>query len=372
MQVAVKADIAIIGGGIIGAACAYYLAQKNLKIIVIDHYKNPATNVGMGHLVRSDDDPDEFNLTHHSMSLWHDILPHMPSNCQWKQCGTLWLAMNDAELEISKTKQKLLADCNIASTILSKAGVQKLEPMVQGNITGGMQIPSDGIIYAPGVTHWFLNSSENIIQKFDTALHLEENIIELASGQKIEAENIIIATGLEYEQFTPFIDIVAKKGQLAITDRYPKIFDHELVELGYNTSVHTIEGSSIAFNIQHRPTGQIFIGSSREFNQTDKTINFPLFQQMLKRAHDFVPALKDLNIIRCWTGVRAATADRLPVIDKHPNYKNIYIAMGFEGMGIVAAPAAASLISNMIYNQASPYDLSKFKADRFLKENSSR
>ena len=76
---------------------------------------------------------------------------------------------------------------------------------------------------------------------------------------------------------------------MLITDRYPGTVHHQLVELGYVTSAHHATGPSVAFNVQPRPTGQLLIGSSREFDDTSRNLNFPMLEQMLRRAVDYLP-----------------------------------------------------------------------------------
>lgn len=95
---------------------------------------------------------------------------------------------------------------------------------------------------------------------------------------------------------------------MAITDRYPELnVKHTLVALAYAASTQATSGISVACNIQPRPTGQLFIGSSRQFNTVDPTVEPEVFTRVLKEAADYFPALADLNVIRAWTGFRAAT-----------------------------------------------------------------
>lgn len=80
---------------------------------------------------------------------------------------------------------------------------------------------------------------------------------------------------------------------MAITDRYGPLLSHQLVELGYGASAHA-GGTSVAFNIQPRPTGQLLIGSSRQFDNTDREVDLPLLAQMLARARHFYPLWRRL------------------------------------------------------------------------------
>ena len=93
---------------------------------------------------------------------------------------------------------------------------------------------------------------------------------------------------------------------------------HQLVELGYLKSAHSTIGDSVAFNVQPRKTGQILIGSSRQYDVEDKQVDNPILLRMLCRAEEYMPSLGPMSAIRVWTGFRASTPDKLPLIGPWP------------------------------------------------------
>src|SRR3954466_11612590 len=125
---------------------------------------------------------------------------------------------------------------------------------------------------------------------------------------------LINAAGAQAALLTPELPIVPRKGHLAITDRAPGFVRHQLVELGYLTSAHAMTSESVAFNVQPRSTGQVLIGSSRELVGWDASMNRAILSRMLARAAQLMPVLRDVSIVRCWTGFRPATPDKLPLI----------------------------------------------------------
>jgi glycine/D-amino acid oxidase-like deaminating enzyme len=74
---------------------------------------------------------------------------------------------------------------------------------------------------------------------------------------------------------------------------------------------------------------------------------------MLQRALEYTPGLANLSGIRAWTGFRAATPDKLPLIGLCPGYENVYLATGHEGLGIATSMATARLLSDMILGRES-------------------
>jgi D-hydroxyproline dehydrogenase subunit beta len=158
------------------------------------------------------------------------------------------------------------------------------------------------------------------------------------------------------------LDMKPRKGHLAITGRYPGFVQHQLIELGYLKSAHGSTADSVAFNVQPRATGQVLIGSSRQFGATHKAIDPPMLQRMLERAVDYMPQLASLNVIRTWTGFRAATSDSLPLIG--PLRENLYLATGHEGLGITTSLGTAHLIASAVLQLKSEIDPTPYLPDR--------
>lgn len=158
----------------------------------------------------------------------------------------------------------------------------------------------------------------------------------------------------------PGIDVRPRKGHLLITNRYPGFVHHQLVELGYLKSAHSFTSESVAFNIQPRKTGQMLLGSSRQFDKDSSEVNHAILARMISRAGEFVPNLGRLSAIRTWTGFRAATPDKLPLIGPVPGHDNLFLATGHEGLGITTSLGTAQLLVDQLLHRdteipAAPY-----------------
>ena len=113
--------------------------------------------------------------------------------------------------------------------------------------------------------------------------------------RKLGAQAVILAGGTHVTELCPELPVEPKKGHLLITDRYPGRISHTLVELGYVTSAHNATGPSTAANIQPRPTGQLFIGASRQFGTLDPEVEPWMLAKMLRRAVHYMPGLAQLK-----------------------------------------------------------------------------
>lgn len=360
-------DAIVVGAGIIGASCAFELARQGLTVKVIDAGLRGATAAGMGHLLILDDNADELALSQYSLAKWREWGEAMPSDVAYKRNGTMWLAETEEELAFAERKGEILKNAGVRCELLSANRTRDLEPMLTSKVLGSLQIPDDGIIYAPQAANWLIQEqSQRISLHHAKVSYIDENGVIDEQGVHHPAPIVILANGLQAPELLPDIPLVGKKGHVAITDRYPHTMRHTLVELGYISSAHQASGDSVVCNIQPRPTGQLFIGATRQFDNYDHQVDSDILGKLMRRAMHFVPDLESLNIIRSWTGFRAATPDSQPLIGRHPLHDNVWLALGHEGLGITAAPGTAALLISQILNQTRPFSEAAFSPNRFL------
>jgi glycine/D-amino acid oxidase-like deaminating enzyme len=178
-----------------------------------------------------------------------------------------------------------------------------------------------------------------------TAISLAPDGVRLKNGQVVHAGAVVIANGARSVELVPDLPVRPRKGHLVITDRYTDFVRHQLVELGYTRNAHASSGDSVSFNVQPRNTGQILIGSSRQFDAYTSEVDYHILGQMLTLAIKYLPELQQLSCIRIWTGFRAATPDGLPLIGPHPERAGVWLATGHEGLGITTSLGTARLLA---------------------------
>ncbi|MES2937816.1 MAG: FAD-dependent oxidoreductase [Pseudomonadota bacterium] len=362
-----KPDVIVVGAGIVGAACAHELARAGLDVLVLDAGLAGATGAGMGHLVLMDDNPAEMALCSESLKLWDAWAPRMDADCAFTRCGTLWIATDDEEMRAAEDKLRRLRQGGVACELLDAAALAEAEPTLRAGLAGGLRVPGDGALYAPNAARWLLaHAPRPIARETATVVEVAGYGVRLADGRWRDCGAVLLAAGIQAAQLCPELPVRPKKGHLAITDRYPGTVHHQLVELGYVKSAHHAAGASVAFNVQPRPTGQLMIGSSRQFDTTDPAVEPDMLGRMLRRSLDYLPGIADLNVIRSWTGFRAATPDGLPVIGAHPRRDGVWLALGHEGLGVTTAPATARLLAAQLTRASLPFDSEPYSAERFM------
>lgn len=353
-------DIVIIGAGIVGAACAAELARAGLRIAVIeaDTPGSSATAAGMGHIVVMDEGDAQLALTRYSQLLWDALAAPNPAPHEYQRCGTLWVAADADELDEVAHKRDVYASAGVPCEILDADALYAHEPNLRPGLVGGLLVPGDSVVYPPRTAALLLEGtrSQGVTLIAGRAVQLEQDGVCLADGRWVRADAIVLANGIRALELAPELPMRAKKGHLAITDRYPGFVRHQLIELGYVKNAHAAEGDSVAFNVQPRSTGQVLIGSSRQFDNLDRAIDMPMLQRMLAAACAYMPGLAALSVVRVWTGVRAATADGLPLIGPHPGRSGMWLATGHEGLGITTSLGTAKLLAAQMLNERAELD----------------
>lgn len=360
-------DVAIVGGGIVGAACAFEFAKENFTVAVIESnvVGGGATAECMGHIVVMDDSEAQFALTNYSQKLWREFSDKLPKDNEYDECGTLWVACDDEEMQEVFRKEKFYKERGVKTEVLDSKTLAEAEPNLREGLVGGLRVPNDGVVYPPCSARFFLEKSGAKVFH-NRVVELNDNGVKLNDGSFINAKFVVNAAGCRSPELTKDLNVQKRKGHLVITDRYPNYVRHQLVELGYLKSAHSLTSDSVAFNIQPRKTGQMLIGSSRQYGSTDRNVDNRILKQMLERARWFMPSFKDLMAIRVWTGFRPATPDKLPLIGKHPLQKNLYLATGHEGLGITTSLATARLLVDQVLQRPSAIPVEPYLPNRSL------
>lgn len=376
-------DVVVIGGGIVGAACAAECAAENLSVAIVEARMvgGGATAAGMGHLVVMDDSEAQFALTRYSQVLWNELRDELPHEVEHDACGTIWVAADEEEMAEVLRKEQFYSERGVAVQVLDAQALAEAEPNLRRGLVGGLRVPGDSVIYPPCAAQFFVERAQARGAQLFVGKAVERVSAEgvrLRDGSSISAGLVVSAAGSWSPELTPGLSVKKRKGHLVITDRYPRFLRHQLVELGYLKSAHSVTADSVAFNIQPRTTGQLLIGSSRQYEVEDTRVDGSIVRCMLARAMEYLPALARLSALRTWTGFRAATPDKLPLIGPAPlaasgsAHERLYLATGHEGLGITTSLATAKLLVDQILNRTPAIPIEPFLPSRMAAETVAR
>ncbi|MGP0020851.1 MAG: NAD(P)/FAD-dependent oxidoreductase [Candidatus Sulfotelmatobacter sp.] len=367
-------DVVVVGAGIVGAACADEFARGGRRVALIgaDIVGSGATAAGMGHIVVMDDSDAQFALTRYSQQLWQALRPELSDDVEYEQCGTIWVAADDEEMTEVLRKCEYYGKRGVPTEVLDAKALHSLEPNLRAGMAGGLLVPEDGVLYPPCAALFLARHAQARGAKLllgTTVAQIGRGRVGLTDGSEISAEIIVNAAGAAAVDLTPGLEIKKRKGHLVITDRYPGFVRHQVVELGYLKSAHSVSGDSVAFNVQPRRTGQILIGSSRQYGAEYKQVDNSMLVRMLQRAQEYMPGLSQVSAVRTWTGFRAATPDKLPLIGQWPGDESVFLATGHEGLGITTSLGTARILADQINGTKPEIPVEPYLPSRLARTN---
>jgi glycine/D-amino acid oxidase-like deaminating enzyme len=315
-----------------------------------------------------DGSPAELALCRLGLEQWKALAPRLGKDLELDPCGTLWVAADEEELRLVAPRCEAYRAVGLEAELLDAKALREVEPCLAEGLAGGMRVPGDAVVYPPAGARLLAEAARRAGTRVHTGApvaSLEDGGVRLADGTQLKAGAVVLAAGCASKALLPGLPLVKRKGHLAITDRHPAFLRHQLVELGYLKSAHGSDADSVAFNLQPRTTGQLLLGSSRQFGDDSPELRPAMLARMVRRALAYVPSLADLPLIRAWTGFRPTTPDHRPLIGPAPGRPGLFLACGHEGLGITTAPATAELLAAQILGLPRPLDEGAFLPERF-------
>jgi D-hydroxyproline dehydrogenase subunit beta len=367
-------DVVVVGAGIVGAACADEFARRGMSVAVVDRdmIGGGATAAGMGHIVVMDDSEAQFALTRYSQRLWQNLRPELPDDVEYEPTGTIWVAADEEEMAEVLRKREFYSQRGVPTKVLDSNELQRAEPNLRDGLAGGLLVMEDAVVYPPCAARFLTERA----RKHGADLRLGASVEQIGQGRvrtsdgvEIAGRMIVNAAGAWSPDLTAGVEIKKRKGHLVITDRYPGFLRHQLVELGYLKSAHSLTSDSVAFNVQPRRTGQILIGSSRQYGAEHTDVDQHTLTRMLRRAQQYMPGLGSMSAVRTWTGFRAATPDKLPLIGPLPGDETLFLATGHEGLGITTSLATARILVDQTTGAKPEIPIEPYLPSRASKEN---
>ncbi len=180
------ADVVIVGGGIIGCAVAYYLSAAGLQVAVLerDGVAGGTTGSCMGHLTVEPGPDFTYRLSKASVDLWQQIGSEL-SGFEYRRTGAIWLAENDADMDLVREQYDLYRAQGDAVELLDGAQLLEMEPGLAPDLPGGMFYPSDALLMPMFAAGALLRSALDrgaTVHPFTPVTGLQ-----LGAGNKVEA-----------------------------------------------------------------------------------------------------------------------------------------------------------------------------------------
>ncbi|MDR4887384.1 FAD-dependent oxidoreductase [Fredinandcohnia sp. QZ13] len=383
-----RTEVAIIGGGIVGCAIAYYVSKAGIDCTLIEKgdLVSGTSSRCDGNVTIVDKDPGfDSQMSWVSQELIVDLNRDLDIPFEFRALGSILVCDNEEEMEAAKKWVETQRKAGLKFNVLDSSDIRHESPFFADDIPGGLECETDSLINPYLFCYSLIEKAKQFGLKLRT--HSEVKAISKQEDFKIETTNgtivakkVVNAAGV----WAPFIGkmldieipIIPRKGHILVGARQQPIMMRNVMEFGYLMNKFGRERQvdpqtkehGVALVLEPTESQNFLLGSSRQFVGYDGSVDIHVVETMAKRALRFFPKINDFKMIRTYTGFRPWTEDHLPIISAVEKVPGFFIAAGHEGDGISLATVTGKLVEELILEKEDTIiPIDPLRYDRFLK-----
>ncbi|MGE0768794.1 MAG: NAD(P)/FAD-dependent oxidoreductase [Hyphomicrobiaceae bacterium] len=361
-------DVAVVGGGLVGAAVAYGLGRLGSRVAVLDEgdlaVRASRANFalvwvqskGLGM-------PEYAGWTVASAEAWPALANALKRDVgldvHLQQPGGFHLALSESELETRANTLKRFHNqagvTQYATEIMRRDEVAKSLPEIGPEVVGGSYCPLDGhvnslklfrALHAAMATHGTMYLPGHAVR----AIERDGGAFRVTAGTRtITAGKVVLAAGNANQHLAPMVGLKApmrpERGQIVVTERVRPFLKFPVV------------------TIRQTDEGTVMLGDSKEEGTDPAGLNLEISSVIASRAVRTFPLLGKLNVVRSWRGIRVMPADGFPIYDQSATAPGAFIVTCHSGVTLAAGHALT--LAPMIHAGRLDGRLDAFSARRF-------
>jgi len=351
-----RAEIVILGGGVIGWSVAWHLARRGRRdVLVLDRSHElgaGSTSKATGGFRLQFDNETEVRLSLLSRTKLRAFEEETGIDSGYRPYGYLFLACNAGELETLRAAQAVQHACGVTEArMVSPAEARELSPAIEdATIAGGTFCPSDGFLRPMNILRGYRDAAERLGVRFAGGAEF--------LGFREEHGRIVAAqTSAGEVQGSVFINALGAWAGPPVTPlRRNVAATVATVLLPESTPMTIWSGDWFHFRVRD---GRVLL------LWPDDPVVDDWLEQVQRMTRDRAPRLASLPIEECWSGYYEMSPDGHAILGPSPRYGNLFLANGCSGHGVMHSPALGELLAQMILDGHTSIDVSALRPDRF-------
>jgi sarcosine oxidase subunit beta len=370
-------DVIVVGGGLVGCSIAYRLSAAGKRVLLLEQRgicsgasgRNGGIT-GEGSAMHKDAGAAVYALTSANLRMMAELADELETDFELRLSGTLDIATTPEQWAHLQQGADIQRASGLEVELLDAHDAQKMMPALRDDIVGAELSRRNGHLWPFSLVHGFANDATRLGTTIRTGtavtrLHqVGERVqgVELADGLTVESEEVVLATNA----YTPLIlpelpagAIVPARGQILVTQPVAPILPRP-----FGTNFGKEYGRQVA-------GGPILCGGYRRLDENEglghyeERVTLPVLSGIAKCLTGLFPALRDVNVVRCWSGIMGFTADGLPLIGRMRDMPGLTLAAGFNGGGFSWGAILGKVIAAELAGKHHGFDLAPFRPDRF-------
>ena len=376
------ADVLIIGAGVIGASIAYHLTRHGIKPLLIEKSGPAAGSSGAcdGLVFLQSKKPGlHLRLALESRRRFDGLNDALDGNIEFKNPGGMCLIESEAELAAMRVFVEEQRRSGLAVELIDGDEARRREPCLSQKVTAATFSTLDSQVNPYALTFAFLRTAKSAGARILTGEEVKG--IETAGGSatgvftdkgRISAPVLVNAAGALAAEVGRMagleVPIAPRRGQILVTAAVPPLLRHCLISAQYVAAKfrpELAEKGGMGLSLEQADSGNILIGSTREFVGFDRRTTFDGIRTIAGRIVPVIPALERVPVIRTFGGLRPYTPDGLPILGQVAGLEGFIMAAGHEGDGIALSAITGELIADLIATGRTQFPLEAFRLERF-------
>ncbi len=363
-------DVAIIGGGLIGAWTAFFLARRGQRVTLIEKgvVGAQSSGVNFGNLRLQGRFPGQYPLSLRSQALWEDFDALIGEGCEFEQTGHLYLAYDEEEHAKLEGYAKVSESYGLAIERVGSADLRRRWPWLGERAMAATFSVCDATanprLATPAVARAAARHGATILENTRvTAVDREGDgfSLTLADGTRLSCGALVNCAGAWA------LEIAERFGETApVFPAGPPQFVTEPFPYRIEPSVQAIDGSVIFRQI---PRGNIILAGYPRTAADPQANRAPVppakTLAAMRALARVAPMLAQCHVIRVWSGIEAYLPDMIPVIGPSGTTPGLFHAFGFCGHGFQIGPGVGLCLSEMIVDGETATPLEPFSIERF-------
>jgi sarcosine oxidase subunit beta len=375
------ADVLVIGGGIMGAAAAFFLRRRGRSVILLERglIGQQASGVNFGNVRRQGRFPPQLPLANRSREIWGRLKELLGEDVEFLASGHIRVCYERDQVDALENYAAKARGYGLELELMSRNVLRARFPFLGAETLAGSFSPHDGHanprLVAPAFGRAAARAGAEVLENTGIAAITkagEDFEAAATDGRRFRAPAVLVAAGawgrVLSEQFGEPVPIEARGPQMAVTEPMPyKVapvigvmtrFPEEQVYLRQVTRGNIVFGGGLR--------GPAFPDIRRAYAVPDRLL------EQIAQIRRLVPALGHVRVIRSWSGIEGYLPDDIPIMGPSARVPGLYYAFGFCGHGFQLGPGVGDVMAELIDRGATATPIAPFAIARFAEEPASQ
>ncbi len=382
-MIALKADVAIVGGGVIGTSIFYQLAKKNINVILLEKNTIASGTSGAceGAIFLQTKKPGiHLQMAIKSAEMFKHLREELDYEIEYISKGGMVVITDQVQFEVMKSFVHEQCQSGLKVELFKQRDAKNKEPALAETIAGATYCSADGQINPIKLAYGFAEAGKRY-KRAKILNHI--NVIGIKTiKNKVKgvytdkgtiSTNILVnATGVYAPKIGSMvglnIPIIPRRGQVLVSEKLGNVVKSIIctsnyISYKYNPNIKNINGAGLI--VEPTASENYLFGATREFVGYNARVTVNGIEEIAKNVVSIFPIFKNISIIRSFAGLRPYTEDGMPILGNVQGIDGFIMAAGHEGDGISLSPITGKLISELIIAGKSSMSLEPFQLSRF-------